>query len=96
MIKVHYYNIQFVSNTVLQIFNFQLLCVVLAECIHLNALLLVLLLLGAQSQLNEQLLQLLVAVVDAELLKAVLPKDLKPVNVEQSHHILPVSRLQKN
>ena len=37
---------------------------------HLNAFFLVLLLLQLQCQLNENLLQLLVTVVDAELLKA--------------------------
>ena len=46
----------------------------------------VLLLLLLQDQLNEQLLQLLVAVVDAKLLKAVFVEHLKPVNVEDPDH----------
>jgi hypothetical protein len=41
---------------------------------------------GFQSQFNEELLQLLVAIVDADLFKAVGGKDLKPVNVKQPHH----------
>ena len=56
------------------------------DVLPLDPLPLVLLLLLLQHQLDEQLLQLLVAVVDAELLKTVLPKDLKAVDVKNSNH----------
>ena len=46
---------------------------------------LILLLLLLEDKLNEELLQLLVAVVDAELLKRVIIKYLKPVNVKYSN-----------
>ena len=52
----------------------------------LYALPLVLLLLLLQNQLDEQLLQLLVAVVDAKLLKTVLPEDFKAVDVKNSNY----------
>ena len=56
------------------------------DVLPLDSLPLVLLLLLLQHQLDEQLLQLLVAVVDAELLKTVLPKDLKAVDVKNSNY----------
>ena len=56
------------------------------DVLPLDPLPLVLLLLLLQHQLDEQLLQLLVAVVDAELLKTVLPKDLKAVDVKNSNY----------
>ena len=55
---------------------------------HLDSLLEVLLLLRLERQIDEQLLQLLIAVVDAELLEPVLLKDLKAIDVQQTHHIL--------
>ena len=62
---------------------------------HLNALPKVLLLLLLEGELNEELLQLLVAVVYAKLLKAVLAEDLKPVDVQDAHHILPSASLKQ-
>ena len=56
------------------------------DVLPLDPLPLVLLLLLLQHQLDEQLLELLVAVVDAELLKTVLPKDLKAVDVKNSNY----------
>ena len=56
------------------------------DVLPLDPLPLVLLLLLLQHQLDEELLQLLVAVVDAELLKTVLPKDLKAVDVKNSNY----------
>ena len=56
------------------------------DVLPLDPLPLVLLLLLLQHQLDEQLLQLLIAVVDAELLKTVLPKDLKAVDVKNSNY----------
>ena len=47
---------------------------------------LVLLLLLLQHQLDEQLLQFLVAVVDAELLETVLPKNFEAVDVKNSNY----------
>ena len=61
---------------------------VISRGAHLNTLSQVLLLLRLEGQLNEQLLQLLVAVVDTELLEAVCAKDLKAVDVQKSHHVL--------
>ena len=52
----------------------------------LDALPLVLLLLLLQHQLDEDLLQLLVAVVDAELLETVLAEDLETVYVKDANH----------
>ena len=52
----------------------------------LDALPLVLLLLLLQHQLDEDLLQLLVAVVDAELLETVLAEDLETIDVEDANH----------
>jgi hypothetical protein len=46
----------------------------------------VLSLLLLEDELDEKLLQLLVAVVDAELLKPILRKDLKSVNVQHAKH----------
>lgn len=60
------------------------------EVLHrdpLDALPAVLVLLGLQRQLDEQLLQLLVAEVDAELLEAVLLEDLEAVDVQDAHHV---------
>ena len=56
------------------------------DVLPLDPLPLVLLLLLLQHQLDEQLLELLVAVVDAELLKTVLTKDLKAVDVKNSNY----------
>ena len=56
------------------------------DVLPLDPLPLVLLLLLLQHQLDEELLQLLVAVVDAELLKTVLPKDLKAVDVKNANY----------
>ena len=56
------------------------------DVLPLDPLPLVLLLLLLQHQLDEQLLELLVAVVDAELLKTVLTKDLKAVDVKNANY----------
>ena len=55
---------------------------------HLNPLSQVLFLLLFECELDEELLKLLVAIVDAELLKAVVLEDLEPINVQYPNHIL--------
>ena len=62
---------------------------------YLDAFSQVLLLLRLESQLDKQLLELLVAVVDAELLESVGAKDLKAVDVEKTHDVLPRLVLQR-
>ena len=61
---------------------------------HLNPLSQVLFLLLFQCELDEELLELLVAIVDAELLKAVVLEDLEPVDVQYSNHVLPHTTLK--
>ena len=56
------------------------------DVLPLDPLPLVLLLLLLQHQLDEQLLQFLVAVVDAELLETVLPKNFEAVDVKNSNY----------
>ena len=56
---------------------------------------LVLFLFGLESQFNEELLQLLVTVVDAELFEAVDSKDLEPVDVQETHQAALHSLLSK-
>lgn len=48
----------------------------------------ILVLFGSQCQLNEELLQFFVAIVDTELLKAVVFKDFETVNIENAHNHL--------
>ena len=56
---------------------------------------LVLFLFGLESQFNEELLQFLVTVVDAELFEAVDSKDLEPVDVQETHQAALHSLLPK-
>ena len=56
---------------------------------------LVLFLFGFECQFNEELLQLLVTVVDAELFEAVDSKDLEPVDVQETHQAALHSLLSK-
>jgi hypothetical protein len=67
------------------------------DVLPLDALLVVLLLFGLERELDENLLQTLVDIVDAELLETVLAKDLKAVDIENAHHqavvvVLPAQR----
>ena len=48
----------------------------------------ILLLLRLQSELDEHLLELLIAVVDDELLKTVAVQYLEPIDVQDTHHLL--------
>jgi hypothetical protein len=52
-----------------------------------------LVLLCFEREFDEQLLQLLVAVVDAELLERIVLEDFKPVNVEHANHSLDLLRV---
>ena len=51
----------------------------------LDAFPLILLLLLFQNQLNKQLLQLLIAIIDTKLLKGVVIKDLKAIDIEYAN-----------